>query len=96
MKNQHFLVARGSKLGRKLDQKSIRWALRDLGEPQEGHPEDNEAEKNTDGVKHSAPENSVAPFWSKKWPTWAQLTPQDGPQIGQKSIKNRSKNRLKF
>ena len=66
------------------------------GGPQEGHPEGNEAEKNTDGVKQSWSSISVAPFWSKKWPTWAQLAPQDGPQIGQKSIKNRSKNRLKF
>ena len=56
------------------------------GEPQEGHPEGNEAEKNTDVVKHSAPANSGAPFWPKKWPTWAQLAPQDGPQIGRKSI----------
>ena len=28
----------------------------------------------------------------KKWPTWVQLGPQDGAQVGQKSWKNRCKN----
>ena len=32
----------------------------------------------------------------KKCPTWAQLGPQDGAQVGQKSSKNRCKNRSKF
>ena len=31
----------------------------------------------------------------KKWPTWVKLGPQDGAQVGQKSEKNRCKNRSK-
>ena len=29
---------------------------------------------------------AVPPFFSKKWPTWLQLGPQDGAKIAQKSI----------
>ena len=43
------------------------------------------SKKNIDPTKTTLGFMRVAVFWSKKWPTWLQLGPQNGAKINKKS-----------